>query len=269
MDEQTIGHETTLDDEQLISGERMRRRNLILDWEDVDLERLRRLKQLRANAKRELRKAIKRVSEALTVGDDAVEIQAIEERLDEAFHNFTKAWERHKNSLDDDDDLEESTAYFHEAKTKYLCSKDRIALWLETKKKPLLDRGNPPEIKPKDSISSISQSKSSFSRRSSSSSRRSKAAIDDKQFEYATKMASLRVEASMLEQHQNIANEELRINQLKERLTLDTQLAKLEAEERVCCEFRTSTGSRCEGEFDETAGSYITRDVIGAPLQMS
>ena len=79
----------------------------------------------------------------------------------------------------------------------------------------------------------------------------------------------MRAEASMLEQHQNIANEELRINQLKERLALDTQLGKLEAEDRVYFEFRMSSGSRCEGEFDEAAGSYITRNVIAAPLQMS
>ena len=163
MDEQTVGHETMIDEEQLLSGERMRRRNLTLDWEGVDAESLRRLKQLRANAKRELTKAVKQVSQALTVGGDAGEIQAIEERLDESFHNFTEAWERHKNSLDDDDDLEESTAYFHEAKTRFLCSKDRIALWLETKKKPFLERGNAPAIEPKDSISSVGQSKSSFS----------------------------------------------------------------------------------------------------------
>lgn len=43
-----------------------------------------------------LAKAIKRVSEDLTVGEDVVEIQAMEERLDEAFQNFTEVWECHK-----------------------------------------------------------------------------------------------------------------------------------------------------------------------------
>ena len=61
-------------------------------------------------------------------------------------------------------------------------------------------------------------------------------------------MASLRAEASMLEQHQRIANEELRINQLKEKSALETQLAKLAAEERVCVEFKTLSGSCCEEE---------------------
>ena len=259
-------------DEELNSGERIRRRNLTLDWEGIDLERLRRLKQVRANAKRELTNAIKRVSNALTVGEEgkeAVEIQLVEEGLDAAFHNFTEAWEQYRNLLDDDDDLEEAAAYFQEAKTKYLCSKDRVALWLEAKKKPLLERGDHFDIKPKDSISSISKSKSASSYCSKSSSRRSKAAIEEKHFNNATRMASLRAEASMLEHHQSIASEELKISQLKERLALDIQLAKLEAEERVCLEFKLSTGSRCGGEFDETIPSDLTRDVLKTPLQMS
>ena len=142
-------------------------------------------------------------------------------------------------------------------------------MWLEAKKKPFMEREDPSDIEPKDSISLISKSKSSSSYRSKSSSRRSKAAIDEKHFNNATKMASLRAEASMLEHHQNIANEEMKISQLKERLALDTQLAKLEAEERVCLEFKLSTGSRCGGEFDETTLSDFTRDVLKTPLQMS
>ena len=142
--------------------------------------------------------AIKRVSRALTVGEEAVEIQLIEERLNAAFQNFTEAWKQHRTLLDDGDDLEEAAAYFQEAKTNYLCSKERVALWLEAKKKPFLERGDPSDIEPKDSISSISKSNYSSSYRSESSSRRSKAAIDEKHFNNATKMASLRAEASML-----------------------------------------------------------------------
>ena len=44
-------------------------------------------------------------------------------------------------------------------------------------------------------------------------------------------MASLRAEASVLEHHQSNASEELKISQLKERLAMEIQLAKLEAEE--------------------------------------
>ncbi len=105
-------------------------------------------------------------------------------------------------------------------------------MWFESKKKtsPVREEQDPPEICPKDSIS---QSKPSFSSLSSHSSHRSKTAIQEKHFSNATKMASLHAEASMLKQHQNIANEELRINKLKEWLALETQLAKLEVEARV------------------------------------
>eukprot|EP00795_Rhopilema_esculentum_P008763 gene8763-biopygen9751 len=264
MNEQTFREEKKSIDEALISGVDVRSENPNIDDGGVVSKELMRLKQVRANAKRELTKAINRVSDSLTVGEETGQMQVIERRLDEAFHNFKEAWMKHKNLLDDDDDLEESTAYFHEAKTKYLCSKDRVALWLESRKKQLLERVKPPDIEPKESIS---QSKSYFSRHSSSSSRRSKAVIAEKQFNNATKMASLRAEASMLEQHQRIANEELRINQLKEKLALETQLAKLAAEERVCVEFKTLSGSCCEEEFGETQDGLM-RDPIGASLNM-
>ena len=44
-------------------------------------------------------------------------------------------------------------------------------------------------------------------------------------------MVTLRAEASVLEHRQIIASEELKISQLKERLAMDIQLVKLEAEE--------------------------------------
>ena len=62
----------------------------------------------------------------------------------------------------------------------------------------------------------------------------------------AVTKASLLAEASMLEECQDIANEELRLSQRKKRLTLDTKLAKLEARERACAEFAMATGSRGE-----------------------
>ena len=109
----------------LIPGER----NVTLDWSDIDSEELRRRKQRRASAKRELTKAVNRVSNALIVGGDAVEIRAVEEKLDEAFRKFREAWEKHKALLDDDDDVDESLSYFHEAEMKYLCSKDSLEMW--------------------------------------------------------------------------------------------------------------------------------------------
>eukprot|EP00794_Sanderia_malayensis_P011497 gene11497-12692_t len=257
--------ETSLVGEELHLGERTRRRNVTLDWGGIDSEKLRRLKQARASAKRELTKAVNRVSDALIVNEDTVEIRAVEEKLDEAFCSFGDAWEKHKALLDDDDDVEESESYFHEAKMKYLCSKDRLAMWFESKKKTcsVTEEQEPSEIGPKDSIS---QSTSSCSSRSSRSSRSSKATIEEKHFSNATKMASLRAEALMLKQHQNIANEELRISQLKQRLKLETQLAKLEAEERVCLEFKTMTDGPYDGELGKAPREMSTDDITARPL---
>eukprot|EP00794_Sanderia_malayensis_P007648 gene7648-8488_t len=190
--------ETSVVGEELHLGERTRRRNGTLDLGDIDSEKLRRLKQARTSAKRELTKVVNRVSDALIVNEDTVEIPAVEEKLDEAFCSFRDAWEKHRALLDDDDDdVEESVSYFHEAKMKYLCSKDRLAMWFESKRKTcsVTEGQEPSEIGPKDSIS---QSTSSCSSRSSRSSRSSKATIDEKHFSNATKMASLRAEALML-----------------------------------------------------------------------
>ena len=160
--------------------------------------------------KHELINVIKQISNALTVDEEAVEIQLIEERLDAAFHTFTEVWEQHRNLLDDDDGFDKAPAYFQEAKTKYLCSKNKVALWLEAKKKPLLERGDPFDIEPKDLLSLISKFKSSSSYGSKSSSHRSTSAIVEKHFNNATRMASLRAKASMLEYYQSITSEELK-----------------------------------------------------------
>eukprot|EP00794_Sanderia_malayensis_P000939 gene939-252_t len=157
------------------------------------------------------------VSEELHL--DTVQIRAVEEKLDEAFCSLRDAWEKQRVLLDD---VEESVSYFHEAKMKYLCSKDRLAIC--------------------------------------------KATIEEKHFSNATKRAPLRAETLMLKQHQNIANEELRISQLKQRLNLETQLAKLEAEGRVCLEFKTMTDGPYNGEHGKALREMSTDDITAKPL---
>ena len=109
MNEQTFREEKTSIDEALISGVDVRSENPNMDDGGVVSKELKRLKQVRANAKRELTKTINRVSDSLTVCGEAGQMQVIERRLDEASHNFKEAWVKHKYLLDDDDDLEEST----------------------------------------------------------------------------------------------------------------------------------------------------------------
>ena len=56
----------------------------------------------------------------------------------------------------------------------------------------------------------------------------------------ATCKASLLAEASMLQHKQLITNQELQVNQIKEELRLRTELAKIQAMEKVCEEFSAS-----------------------------
>ena len=213
----------------------------------IDIEHIRRLKQIRANAKRELTKAVNRVADVLVVGQILDDVRAAEGRLIETFKDFELACEKYKAEFVDEDDIEECLAYMHEAETRYLDIKERVSLLIHSLETKSLQRED--DIGPKDSVSQI-RSRSSNSLASSRSSRNSnksgRSVLQDMMLKNATTKASLLAEASMLAECQDIAHEELRLSQRRTRLTLDTKLAKLEAEERVCAEFAVTTGSTSE-----------------------
>ena len=200
------------------------------------MENARTLKQRRASAKGVLTKAISHVSEALIVGGDIMEEQAMQERLIRVFRSFKEACNRYKDTLVDDVEVEESVAYLHEAESRYLADKDRITLWLQSNRNPSVEEINRSNVNADDSASQTNSRPS----RHSSSSRYSNLSIEAQQFKNAAKLSSLRAEASLFTQRQSIANEELRISQMKQKLELETQMAKLEAEGRVCADFRTA-----------------------------
>eukprot|EP00794_Sanderia_malayensis_P021281 gene21281-23352_t len=230
-----------------------------VDNKGVNPEEIRRRKQARASAKRQLTISINRISDALTIGESAantveiLELQAVERNLDNVFGSFVKACNQYRDALVDEDDIEECDVYSHEAKTRYLDIKQRVSFWQSSRNKASTDGKEPPDVSSEDSISQVKSkciSKSSFSRHSSGKtlSSRSKFSLEQEQFQRASRLASLRAESSMLKQHQSLASEELRIIQLKQQLALETEMAKMEAEERVCDEFVRSFVGRCEGE---------------------
>ena len=213
----------------------------------VDIEHIRQLKQSRANAKRELTKAVNRVADVLVVGQTLDDVKAADGRLVETFNNFKMACERYKSVIVDEVDIEECLTYMHEAEARFHDIKERVSLLIHSleKRSPLREN----DIGPEDSVSETKSrfSNSHVSSRSSKNSRKSgKSALQDMMLKNTATKASLLAEASMLEECQDIANEELRLSQRKKRLTLDTKLAKLEAEERICAEFAMATGSRGE-----------------------
>ena len=143
--------------------------HMTVDWETHRLEKARMLKKSRANSKRELTKAINRVSDALTVGGESDGIETAARRMEHTFYEFSKACEIYRHSLRDEDDIEECTAYFDEAETRFLSMKDRVAFWNDSSQMEF--RGNQYEGSKIGSEDSVSQTKSHSSRRSQSSRR--------------------------------------------------------------------------------------------------
>ena len=81
------------------SPTRRRHRNATLDWEGVDAERRRSLKQERGCAKRALTIVMNKVGESLLVGDSVKEVNLLKESLDEAFENFRQSCDTKFNML--------------------------------------------------------------------------------------------------------------------------------------------------------------------------
>ena len=107
----------------------------------------------------------------------------------------------------------------------------------------------------------MSQTKSHSSRRSMQSkfSRNSRVcSLDEAMVRISTKRASLLAEASMIERRQSLANEEIRLkckemrlNQLKRRLELETEIPKVKAEEKACTDLAQSTEKHFEEKENE------------------
>eukprot|EP00794_Sanderia_malayensis_P001616 gene1616-1788_t len=64
-------------------------------------------------------------------------------------------------------------------------------------------------------------------------------ATESRRLNNRAQLASLQAEVSFLHQHELIASEELRLNRMKEKLKLETQMAKISAQEKVFTDFET------------------------------
>ena len=158
--------------------------------------------------------------------------------------------------------------------------KDRDAFWNDSSQ--LEFHRNQHEGSKIRSEDSVSQTKSHCSRRSQSSrsSRSSRMSrLNETILRTSTKRASLLVEASMMEKHQSLANEEMRLeceevrlSQLKQKLTLETEIVKVEAAEKACVQFIKSTERHCEGvssEVMQKSNERHCKGVSGEVVQRS
>ena len=205
----------------------------------LDAEERMRLKQTRANAKRAFTRALNRVAETMLAESSLSELITSEVNLKTAFGEFCRACELYRNSLVEEDDLDQSRAYCHEAEVRFLAMKDRIALRFEHIQKSDPDRTiREQDVTPEDSVSQVYSTNNSC-QSSRSSKQSSQRLLQETRLANATRRASLIAEASFLKMKQSLANQEIQLQQQKEDLEMKIQLKKLEAEDEVCNDFET------------------------------
>ena len=205
-------------------------------------------KRSRANVKRQLTNAIRKVSDALTVGEDVGEIGKAVVCMEKRLMISAKP-------AVTEDDIEECMIYFHEAETQFLSMKDRVAFWKESARREVDIKLDDNKIRAEDSVSQTKSRRSMQSKYSRSS---CVCSLDEAMVRISTKRASLLAEASIVESCQSLANEEIRLkyeemrlNQLKRRLELETEIPKVEAEEKACTDLAQSTEKHFEEKENE------------------
>ncbi|MEL7342967.1 MAG: hypothetical protein AAGM67_20960, partial [Bacteroidota bacterium] len=201
------------------------------------------LKRRRGHAKGELTKAINHVVAELTIGGDIYEISVKENRMSEAFEEFKKLCDEYSKFLKDEEDIEECLVYFQDAERRFSEVKERITVWCQSRVQSRSE-----ERQPDESASQVNSeySRYSSSKQSSRSRRSSKSATEGRRLNNQARLASLQAEVSFLGKRGQIASEELRLKQMKEKLKLETQMAKISAEEKVFADFETKSQTTTE-----------------------
>ena len=214
---------------------RSKRRNVLMDWQGIDFERNKCLKQKRASAKRCLTIAFDQAYESLLVGKSLDDMALKQTNLDEKFQAFKTACEIYQQQMVTDDDIDECQTYYKESEAKYLSMKDRISLSLDQK---LQSCYVAKEALSENLGDSVSQIKSTVSKFSAVSKRSSSVLSHSERFmKNATKKASLAAEMAFLEHRQHIATQELQLKQLKEEFNLKMEMEKAHAVEQAYSDY--------------------------------
>ena len=156
---------------------RLRQRNLTLDWEGIDAESLRNLRQARGRKKGIVTSAQEEIKQLMIDSSDALLVKEKLDHLHRAFQDFVRAHAEYHNRLKEECEIDESNEYFksvEQANGRLACEISRwvVASNRTRSKTPLEEKihGND-DVTPADSISNAG---SRQSRRSGSSSVRSK-----------------------------------------------------------------------------------------------
>ena len=140
--------------QEVMSG-RLRQRNATLDWDGIDFETGRRLKQNRANNKREVTKTVNRIIEMIGIeGTGLGDMQEMNLRLNLVGEQFEVACRKYHKILVDEDDQDESGAYCNDIEKRISDIRRWMVKWFRSKE--LVTFGNS-GIEPEDSASQVSE----------------------------------------------------------------------------------------------------------------
>ena len=228
--------------QEVMSG-RLRQRNTTLDWDGIDFETGRPLKQNRANAKREVTKTVNKIIEMIGIEDTGLgDMQEMDLRLNLVHEQFQMACRKYHEILVDEGDQDESGAYCNDMEKKISDIRRRMAIWFHSKE--LVTFGNP-GIEPEDSASQVNEKSGKLGVKKGSSSTVSKlsriSSIAEARAKDAARRAALLAEASVMEEREILDQQELNLKRRKRELELKTELAKLDAKERA---YDAMAGSR-------------------------
>ena len=214
---------------------RLRQRNATLDWDGIDFETGRRLKQNRADTKREVTKTVNRVIEMIGIEDTGLgDMQEMDLRLNLVHEQFQVACRKYHEILVDEDDQDESEAYCNDMEKRISDIRQRMAIWFRSKE--LVTFGNP-GIEPEDSASQVSEKSGRLGVKKGSSSTVSKlfriSSIAEERAKNVARRAALLAEASVMNEREILDQQELNLKRRKRELELKTELGKLDAKERA------------------------------------
>jgi len=241
---------------QIGSGARAKERNRTLDWEGINSESLRKLKRARGNKKGLITKAQDEIRDLMT---DLSNTSLIKDRLlllNTLFEDFAAAHATYHNCLEDECDIDESNEYYNAVEQTKVQFVADVARWILSQKPPAQDfpRENleiPDDVTPVDSISNVgSRAGSRLSRRSKGSIASS---VSSARAKAAAKRAALEAEAANLENFQAIEKEELCLQQRRQALQLNTDIAKAQAEELAYTQAEAEAS--CVGKYQAPSSS--------------
>ena len=226
------------------SSGRIRQRNLTLDWEGIDAESLRKLKQVRGSKKSIVTRLHDEIRELMTDRLNASQVKEKLDQLHKAFEEFSRAHIAYHDRLEDLYDIEDSHEYFKSVEQSHGRLAGEISRWIVAPTAPNgSDSNNPLEVNIRDLLDDVTPSDSvsnagSGSRASSKSSRHSvrsekstSSSVLSARAKAAAKKAMLEAEATKLEEWQALQKEELALQLKRRALEIQTEIAKAQAEE--------------------------------------